>query len=413
MTRVLTGLLFGLTASLTAQAPPSAEGIRVRTVADTLIGGVGGVTVDGLGIIYVADFGERVYKVHPDGRVSVFATGLYGSSGNAIDSQGRLLQSSFTGNFIARIERDGEVSILARGLEGPVGLAVDSSDNAYVTNCRGNALSRVTPHGKVEPFSESSLFNCPNGITFGPDGNLYVVNFRDPRVLAVDATGEVSVLAQLPGGGNGHIASARGALYATSFQSHRIYRIGLDGEVTHVAGTGAIGEANGDGPSATFSWPNGIAAGPQGDRLYVNDFINRFPPTVEVPPVPLSSLRQITLPSFSRILAGALRAGGLDSLRIRYRAWKDDPNTSGIFTELEVNGLGYQLMSQGQLEPAIAVFELNTESYPNAFNTYDSLGEAYMNAGRREEAIANYRKSLDLNPANVNAAAKLKELGAH
>ena len=201
---------------------------------------------------------------------------------------------------------------------------------------------------------------------------------RDPRVLAVDAAGEVSVLAQLPGGGNGHITAARGALYATSFQGHRIYRIGLDGEVSHVAGTGALGEANGDGRAATFSWPNGIAAGPQGDRL----------------------------------LAAALRAGGLDSLRIRYKAWKSDPTTRGIYTELEINGLGYQLMGQGLLEEAITVFELNVESYPNAFNTYDSLGEAYMNAGRREEAIANYRKSLELNPANVNAVAKLKELGA-
>jgi Flp pilus assembly protein TadD len=41
------------------------------------------------------------------------------------------------------------------------------------------------------------------------------------------------------------------------------------------------------------------------------------------------------------------------------------------------------------------------------------LGEAYMEHGDRELAIANYRKSLALNPNNTNAVAVLKKLGAH
>jgi hypothetical protein len=40
----------------------------------------------------------------------------------------------------------------------------------------------------------------------------------------------------------------------------------------------------------------------------------------------------------------------------------------------------------------IAVFELNATDYPRSANVYDSLGEAYMLAGRREPAIRNYRK---------------------
>ena len=45
-------------------------------------------------------------------------------------------------------------------------------------------------------------------------------------------------------------------------------------------------------------------------------------------------------------------------------------------------------------------------------NAHDSLGEGYMAARRNAEAIASYRKSLALDPANANAGAMLKKLGA-
>ena len=401
-------------AAIVAQSASAPAAVSVRTVTDTLIGGVGGVAVDRLGIIYVATFGEDVYKVMPDGRVSVLATGLYGTSGNAIDSEGRLLQSNFYGNYIARIDRDGNVSMFADGLQGPVGIAIDSADNLVVTNCPANTLSRVTAAGEVSTFAESPLFNCPNGITRGPDGTYYVANFTGTKLLAVSSEGEVRELASIPGGGNGHVAMARGDLYVTSFRGHRVYRVSVDGDVTHVAGTGQIGEADGPGLEAQFAFPNGIATGPQGDRLYINDFLNRFPPTVEAPPIRKSIVRQITLPGISTIMLTALRGGGggggVEAMRAAYQEWKENPATAGLFTEIEVNGLGYGLMQANQLAAATVVFELNVDSYPNSFNTYDSLAEAYMTAGDKKRAVEFYQKSLALNPANTNATKMLETL---
>ena len=46
--------------------------------------------------------------------------------------------------------------------------------------------------------------------------------------------------------------------------------------------------------------------------------------------------------------------------------------------------------------------KLNVEFYPNAWNVYDSLAEAYMTNGEKDLAIANYKKSLELNPQNAN-----------
>ncbi len=401
----------GSPASAPAQpAQPAVQGDRVLTLTDTLPAGVGGVAVDRMGMIYVADFRETVWRVTPDGRAEVFASGLYGASGNAIDSKGNLLQSSFFGNYISRIDRHGGQEILADGLLGPVGIAVDAEDNLYVCNCPANTVSFVTGAGQVSTFAESDLLNCPNGITRTPDGVLFVVNFSDERMLKITPDGAVSEFAVLPGGGNGHVTFARGDLYATSFQGNRIYRVSLDGRVDLIAGTGAFGERDGPALEATFTFPNGIAAGPQGDRLYVNDFINRYPPTVELPPQPLSLIRQVKLASISDVMVGALQAGGVDAMVEAYQGWKTNSATSGIFTEVEVNRLGYQLIGRGNLPAAIKVFELNVESYPNSWNVYDSLGEAYMNAGQTERAIEQYEKSLEMNPGNANAAQMLEKL---
>jgi hypothetical protein len=39
---------------------------------------------------------------------------------------------------------------------------------------------------------------------------------------------------------------------------------------------------------------------------------------------------------------------------------------------------------------SIEIFKMNVTLYPDAFNTYDSLGEAYERAGDKENAIKNY-----------------------
>lgn len=81
-------------------------------------------------------------------------------------------------------------------------------------------------------------------------------------------------------------------------------------------------------------------------------------------------------------------------------------------TESEMNRLGYQLLRLKRVKDAIAVLTQNTVDFPEAFNTWDSLAEAYMIDGDKQSAIKYYKKSLELNPDNTNAAQKLKELGA-
>jgi len=75
-----------------------------------------------------------------------------------------------------------------------------------------------------------------------------------------------------------------------------------------------------------------------------------------------------------------------------------------------LNIFGYSLLREQQFADAITVFKLNVTEFPQDANAYDSLAEAYMNAGERDLAIRNYEESLRLNPKNENAANQLKQL---
>lgn len=80
--------------------------------------------------------------------------------------------------------------------------------------------------------------------------------------------------------------------------------------------------------------------------------------------------------------------------------------------EVLVNRVGYRMLRTGATDKAIEFFTLNTANFPNSYNAFDSLGEAYAKGGDKVKAMASYQKSLELNPANENARAQLKTLKA-
>ncbi|HSE96940.1 MAG TPA: serine hydrolase [Blastocatellia bacterium] len=105
-----------------------------------------------------------------------------------------------------------------------------------------------------------------------------------------------------------------------------------------------------------------------------------------------------------------LMAGKTDEAMEAYRKLKKERPLSNAISEGRLNNLGYSLLREKKLAEAVAVFKVNVELYPQSSNVYDSLGEAYMANGDKELAIRNYRKSLELDPRNKNAADMLKKL---
>ena len=93
-----------------------------------------------------------------------------------------------------------------------------------------------------------------------------------------------------------------------------------------------------------------------------------------------------------------------------YRRLKAGNNAMYDFSENELNTLGYQLFNQERTKDAIEIFKLNVEMFPQASNPYDSLGEAYLKDGQKELALANYKKSVELNPGNAGAVQVIKRI---
>jgi carboxyl-terminal processing protease len=117
-------------------------------------------------------------------------------------------------------------------------------------------------------------------------------------------------------------------------------------------------------------------------------------------------------PILSRALARVVRArGAAEAIREFERGRSRGAGTYYV-DEGVVNALGYELLGSGKVPDAIEIFKLNVREFPKSSNAYDSLGEAYMVGGQKELAITNYRKSLELDPQNENAVARLAALGA-
>ncbi|TDO84303.1 CubicO group peptidase (beta-lactamase class C family) [Flavobacterium chryseum] len=99
---------------------------------------------------------------------------------------------------------------------------------------------------------------------------------------------------------------------------------------------------------------------------------------------------------------------GIKSGTETYTKLKNDP-TYGI-KEGDMNNVGYQLLQTGKKKEALEIFKINVEAFPKSGNAYDSLAEAYLEDGDKTSAIANYKKSIELDPSNQHGKEVLAEI---
>ncbi len=116
--------------------------------------------------------------------------------------------------------------------------------------------------------------------------------------------------------------------------------------------------------------------------------------------------------SIARTIYPLLLHQGAESAIRRYHELRSQSPGRYDFSEPELNLLGYHLLRLGRAADAVQVLRANVEAYPESSNVYDSLGEAWLAAGDTGQAVANYRRSLELDASNQNAAQLLKRLGS-
>jgi Predicted membrane protein (DUF2306)/Tetratricopeptide repeat len=112
------------------------------------------------------------------------------------------------------------------------------------------------------------------------------------------------------------------------------------------------------------------------------------------------------------VIAQTISKQGTVAAAAQYRTLQEQGFPGLYEKESQTNTLGYQFLHAGQTDAAVAVLQMNIEAHPNSANAYDSLGEAYADAGNKTLAIEDYRKALALDPKMTSSINALKKLTA-
>ncbi len=141
--------------------------------------------------------------------------------------------------------------------------------------------------GYVDGQGDSARFNGPRGIVVDASGNVYVADTNNNRIRKITPTGLVTTFAGsgVKGYADGQGTSAMfkepcgvaldasGNLYVADRLNCRIRKITPDGMVSTFAGSGDFAYADGQGTSAKFNGPLSVAVDAFGN-VYVADALN-------------------------------------------------------------------------------------------------------------------------------------------
>jgi sugar lactone lactonase YvrE len=205
----------------------------------------------------------------------------------------------------------------------PMGLAFDTSDNLIVADATSNKIKGIASNGTVSTIAGSGIasynlssalitnpllanFNAPSGVAVDATGTIFVTDQGSSQIRKIGTDGKVTLFAgkdwvyslfswyPQPGFADNIIGTAaafnkpegltidsNGNLYVADTYNHRIRKITSGGAVTTIAGDGyadLFGGGrflDGNGTSASFNYPTGVALDPTEKYLYVADKVNQ------------------------------------------------------------------------------------------------------------------------------------------
>ena len=285
-----------------------------------------GIARDPSGIIYVSDANNSsIRKISKAGQVSTLAlssqfpgdTSLRGGTQMAVDRDGNLVVAGWgCGSYLIKIAPDGTKTYLdssSKIFSYPpgwinryscfamyqVGVALGQAGEYYVSDTLSNAIRKVNPDGGVSTIAgtdfvagstdgagASALFNLPAGLALDAAGNLFVADLGNNTIRKISPAGVVTTVAGkagIKGSTDGSVSAAlfnapqsivvdaQGNLFVSDTGNHTVRKISQAGVVSTVAGSaGASGVDDGNGTSARFKQPAGLAIDDTG-MLYVSD----------------------------------------------------------------------------------------------------------------------------------------------
>lgn len=239
----------------------------------------GGIAVDSVGVVYVADSANcTIRKITPAGVVTTLAgqagqRGFANGTGGAarfsapvsmvLDPTGLLVVADSLNGVLRKITPTGIVTTIDYHfpdptdpnlpLSTPQGLAVDAANNLYVADSGNHTVRKITPAGNVTTLGGKA------GVAGSMDGRALNARFNSPTAVALDAAGNV---------------------YVADTGNHTIRKISAAGLVSTVAGlapsaanANSSGSADGIGAVARFNQPRGLVIDRSG-TLFIADSLN-------------------------------------------------------------------------------------------------------------------------------------------
>ncbi|MGZ6870226.1 MAG: NHL domain-containing protein, partial [Frankiaceae bacterium] len=179
----------GYTISRYAGQANSAGGATPGPALSSRLGLVVADGLDSAGNLYIVDpQGSVIEKVTPGGTLSIFA----GTGQNSVPIAGPATSSP---------------------LNNPAGVASDSAGNVYVADQNNHAVEKVAPDGTLSVFAgipgvtglptagpaTSSHLDNPWAIATDAADNVYIADYGNKVVEKVTPTGQLSVIAGVPG----------------------------------------------------------------------------------------------------------------------------------------------------------------------------------------------------------------------
>jgi sugar lactone lactonase YvrE len=235
------------------------------------------IALDSNGNIYASNFtGDSVFKFTPTGEMSYFITGLDTPNGIDFDLNDNLYLCDWQANLIYRFNPDGTEDASITIPQNPSGMIkeFDSDVDMIYTRYTGNSIHRITPFGDITLISDAPQLDGPVGLAYDGEGNLFVGNYNNRVIYKVLENGDLQYIALVGSSSNlGFIAYSQGYLWGTVLGEHKIYKIdpnGIDDVVLFAGST--QGNEDGDISVARFNAPNGIAFSEDGETMYVTDF---------------------------------------------------------------------------------------------------------------------------------------------